>query len=278
MTRFLESMGELAEEYDAIVLDQWGVLHDGSSPYPSAVEALTTLHRKGARLAVLSNSGKRAAPNSARIADMGFPETLFEFVMTGGEALWRDMNDGKISERRLFPIERTPGDAAVWASGLDVALTDRVEMADALLLMGLPDGSDRESHRTTLAHARERGLPLLCSNPDRISPRANAFAVSPGVLAQAYRDSGGEVRFYGKPHPPVFRALSIALATERLVMVGDSLEHDIAGAADAGWDTVFIRGGIHAPAFRCDDVAASLERLIEAEGAITPSYSLEVLR
>ena len=40
----------------------------------------------------------------------------------------------------------------------------------------------------------------------------------------------GEVVFYGKPQVKVFASMPEALGTERILMVGDSLEHDIAGA------------------------------------------------
>ncbi|MEL7026766.1 MAG: TIGR01459 family HAD-type hydrolase, partial [Pseudomonadota bacterium] len=100
----LQSLTEIAENYDAIVLDQWGVLHDGTRPYPHAVAALTSLAERGTRMAVLSNSGKRAGPNADRIAAIGFPAALFEVVMTSGEALWRDIQAGRISEQAFFAM------------------------------------------------------------------------------------------------------------------------------------------------------------------------------
>ena len=68
MTRLLDSISQIADQFDAIVLDQWGVLHDGTTPYDGAIDALQRLVSQGSRLAVLSNSGKRSDLNAQRIA------------------------------------------------------------------------------------------------------------------------------------------------------------------------------------------------------------------
>lgn len=277
MTQVIESLSEIADKFDAIVLDQWGVLHDGTAPYPGAIKALGTLKN---RLAVLSNSGKRAAPNAARIAEMGFPQGMFEVVMTSGEALWQDVATGRVAHRALCPITRDPCDAEAWAEGLDVTLTQVTAAADAILLMGLPD-HDARAATNTLAVARSHSIPVLCTNPDRASPRAGgATVISPGALAHAYAEDGGQVQFYGKPHAPVFAAVATALdvAPERVLMVGDSLEHDIVGGYSVGWSTTFIRGGLHANAFaQGGDVVQTITRLAEAEGAPMPTYTLDQL-
>lgn len=284
MTERLASLAAVAGRFDAIVFDQWGVLHDGGAPYPRAVAAVAALRAAGPLLAVLSNSGKRAAPNAARIAAMGFDVSAFAAVMTSGEALWRDIAGGKVAARRLAPIERAPGDAAAWAEGLDVTLTDDVETAEAVLLMGLPDdldGPGAERCAALLDAALQRRAPVFCTNPDRASPRPGGVQVmSPGALAHRHAERGGSVRFYGKPHLPVFRALQAALGAppDRILMVGDSLEHDIAGAQAAGWRSAFVEAGLHAAAFAgAASPEAALDRLIAAEAAPRPDFTLREL-
>ncbi|WP_421854959.1 TIGR01459 family HAD-type hydrolase [Oricola sp.] len=277
MTRAIKALAEVAHDYDAIVLDQWGVLHDGSAPYPGAVPCIAGLARAGHRLAVLSNSGKSAEANARRIGDIGFDMSDFAAVMTSGEALWRDIDQGNIPERRFVAVEREAGDAASWACGLDIALQPELQHAEAILLMGLPDNSRLEDWRPILSDALSRSLPVYCSNPDQASPRADGTVISPGALASAYCDMGGKVTFYGKPHRPVFDALRTALGAERLLMVGDSLEHDIAGAQAAGWDGLLIQGGLYAAAFAGADKDAVLERLVADCGCAAPDYRMECL-
>lgn len=265
---------------EAAVLDQWGVLHDGSAPYPHAVEALERLKATGTRLAVLSNSGKRSDLNAKRIFALGFPSGLFDCVMTSGEALWRDIRSRRIKTSELHPITREQEDAENWAAGLDVGFVP-VDQADAVLLMGLPDGAELDDYQDTLASALARSLPVLCSNPDYASPRAGGNTVaSPGALAHLYAQAGGVVSYYGKPHCPVFRAVEAALGLppEKLMMVGDSLKHDIAGAREAGWASAFVRNGLHANSFLSGDVLDSLKALARSENAPMPDFTVEQLR
>lgn len=279
MTRPIEELAEIADGFDAIVLDQWGVLRDGSAPYPGAVAALVALAEKGTRLAVLSNSGKRARAHAARIAAMGFPPDLFRTVMTSGEALWRDLAADRILSRRLFPIERAAGDAAAFCAGLPVTLTD-LPSADAVLLMGLPDDAAPNDHAAMLDTALRRGLPVICSNPDRASPReCGATVASTGSLAHDLAARGGDVRFYGKPHAAVFDAVADVLGAVpgRLLMVGDSLEHDIAGADAAGWSTCLVYGGLHRAAFASGPPETVLLRFLRAEDAPPPDYVLHTI-
>lgn len=284
MTRLLSNISQIADQFDVIVLDQWGVLHDGTSPYDGAIDALTELAERGTRLAVLSNSGKRADLNLARIAEKGFQSNLFECVMTSGEALWQDASQSVLKSGRAFAISAKPDDAPQWAAGLNMTFTTELTKADFVLIMGLPEGDDAPL-TTDLDRLRDdiigQRIPIYCSNPDRKSPRAGgALAVSPGALAHAIADAGATVHFYGKPHAPVFRAIekSMNVSPDRCLMVGDSLEHDIAGAANAGWQTLFIRGGIDIVAFGGNDIAFALEALALKKGVALPDFSLQTLR
>ena len=188
MPRQIADLSTIAAGFDAIVLDQWGVLHDGSAPYPGAVEAVRDLSDNGVRLAVLSNSGKRGDLNARRIADIGFPASLFELVLTSGEALWQDLSAGAVTFSRLLPVERELGDAADFLDGLNVALVDNVDHADAALLMGLPDDAAPDDFAEVFNDLLARDLPVICTNPDRAAPRTGGRnVVSPGCACSRLR-------------------------------------------------------------------------------------------
>lgn len=278
MTQVIDGIGSVAGRFDAIVFDQWGVLHDGIAPYPGVPEAVAALARTH-RLGVLSNSGRRTAPNAARIASKGYPAALFHTVMTSGEAYWRACAAGA-DPGPLYAVAAGPGDAEAWARGLDLTFADDVSRAATVLLMGLSEGSDGTAEARILDAARARGLPLVCTNPDRASPRAGRRQVGPGALALAYAERGGAVTLYGKPHRPVFDALADALGVPppRILMVGDSLEHDVAGARAAGWGTLFVQGGLHADRFAAADPLPALSALARAEGVGMPDYTLRHAR
>lgn len=48
----------------AILLDQFGVLHDGRKPYPGAIEAVTALADSGRSVLIISNSSRRMHPHN----------------------------------------------------------------------------------------------------------------------------------------------------------------------------------------------------------------------
>ena len=281
MTRLIDSIGDIATKFDAIVLDQWGVLHDGSAPYPSALTALDVLRDSAAKIGVLSNSGKRAGLNVERIAAMGFDTDTLDCVMTSGEALWLQFASGGAQQTTLYPIEARPGDAAFWAQGLPITLVDTPQDAEAILLMGLPDGSEPDAYGAQLQTAFDRALPLYCSNPDFVSPRGGGtYVMSPGALAQRYREVGGEVQLFGKPYPSIFQAIETTLncTPDRILMIGDSLHHDILGAQTAGWHSLLIQAGIHAPDIRAGHQADDIAQLANAAAMPPPDYSLPDLR
>lgn len=275
MTQAIDTLEAIASDYDVIVFDQWGVLHNGTAPYPGAVEVIDAL--KGT-IAVLSNSGKRAAPNEARITAMGFTEGAFDYVMTSGEALWRDVSLGKLSAKILYAVERENGDATEWAAGLSIELSPDPEIADAILMMGLPDDADLADWLPKLKSWRTRELPMYCSNPDRQSPRADGLVTSPGALAHAYGEIGGQTKFYGKPHRPVFDALEEVFGKGRYLMVGDSMEHDIAGAHGIGWDSLLVEGGLYADRFAVGDGNEVIADIAAERACDPPTYRIKGLQ
>lgn len=271
----IDTIEAIASDYDVIVFDQWGVLHNGTSAYEGAIAAIGALT---CTTAVLSNSGKRSAPNAARISNMGFAEDAFDYVMTSGEALYQDVATGQIDAVKLYPIERAKGDAAAWADGLDIALVGDAPSADGLLMMGLPDGANLETWMPSLEEWHGRDLPMYCSNPDRQSPRAGKLVASPGALAHAYQSMGGKTVFYGKPHRPVFDALENLFGKGRYLMVGDSMEHDIAGAQGAGWDSLLVESGLYADRFAAQDgneVTADIAAKMKCD---LPTYRIKGVR
>jgi len=279
MTKKINSISEIVHEYDAIVFDQWGVLHDGKASFEGAIECLNGLKKSNVKLAILSNSGKRSLSNADRISMMGFQSTLFETIMTSGEALWTDISSNIINEKKFFPIERDKGDAKLWAESLDVSFEDTVHSAQAILLMGLPDGDDLINWTDILEIALDLNLPLYCSNPDLLSPRPGGKLITAaGVLAHHYRECGGRVVFYGKPHEEIFKKLQNILNSKRILMVGDSLDHDILGGFRAGWDTLLVKCGIHAPEFVRNNDTITLKKIINLKKCKPPTYLIESVK
>ncbi len=283
----IEGIGALADRYDSFILDQWGVLHDGSLPYPGAVECLERLRAKGRRIVLLSNSGRRAGPNVARLARIGFAPDLYDAFVTSGEATWlelaiRDQPFYRGLGRRCLLFSRG-GDRSV-VEGLDLTLVDEVGSADFILLGGIDAPPLTEADfEPVLNAALRRRLPMICANPDRVGLRDGRPVLAPGAVARRYQAMGGRVRLIGKPWPEIYRPCLAALnggADESVVAVGDSLEHDIAGGIAMRLDTVLVQGGIYADHFAgltAAETQARLAALCREHGA-TPTWTLPAFR
>lgn len=285
---FCAGVAELAARYDHFVVDQWGVLHDGHAPYPDAIACLRRLRADGRRVVLLSNSGKRSWVNRARLREIGFDEELFDEVVTSGEATWRALAD------RTEPFFRELGSRCIlWSRYGDRSLVEDIDLelvaaaddADFLLLGGTEDSAKLEDFQAALERAAVRDLPMVCANPDIVAVQANGvFGMAPGAVARYYEGLGGRVFYVGKPHRPIYELALEALrdpAPGSVVAIGDSVEHDIAGAAGMALDTALIMSGIHGAGFdlvgELDANRAALAQL-QAEFGVRPRWLLPHFR
>ncbi|HUP96598.1 MAG TPA: TIGR01459 family HAD-type hydrolase [Usitatibacter sp.] len=248
----LPGVAALARDYDAFILDQWGILHDGERPYPGAIECLERLRASGKRIVVLSNSGRREEENLRVMAGMGFERRLFDRCISAGE------DAREALERRSHPFHAALGrryyaftrdDNVSLLEGLPFERVVRVEDADFVIVIGI-DSPPKvvADYEGELAAGAARRLPMLCANPDVIRPSPTGVLDAPGALAQRYERLGGEVFYHGKPYPAIYDSCVAALADYhgRIVAVGDAIETDVLGATRAALPCAFVAGGIHA--------------------------------
>jgi len=286
-TRAIAGLSSLLERFDGFIVDQWGVLHDGVTSYPGAIDCLRRLRASGKHVVVLSNSGKREEENVRQMQRLGFDASLFDrFIGAGEDAraaiAARESAFHRTLGTRCFPFTRD-GDVSL-LEGLGLEIVGSVEAADFLAVIGI-DSPQRNcvDYESELQAGIERGLALVCANPDivRVSPQGTLEA--PGVLAQRYEALGGRVFYHGKPYPAIYRSCLNAMpqcAAERVVTVGDSMEHDVLGARRAGLASVFVAGGIHAEVLVTQwGEMPTLERWqrFAADAAVKPDYLLAAL-
>jgi HAD superfamily hydrolase (TIGR01459 family) len=268
--RWLAGLHELAAGHDAWVLDQFGVLHDGTRAYAGAAEVLRRLKARGDRIVVLSNSGKRAELNRRRLRRLRFGADCLDAVLTSGEqvhAMLAARDDPFFAA--LGPLCRlisNDGDHGV-IDGLPIEAMSSAHEADFILLCGTGGASLPTAFDAEFAAAARRGVPAICANPDVVQFDAGRIVMSCGALARRYEQLGGTVRWIGKPHPEVYapcRALLGGTDAARTVMVGDSLLHDVAGANAAGWTSVLLTRGIHADRLAGAEPVALRARRLQA--------------
>jgi HAD superfamily hydrolase (TIGR01459 family) len=268
--RLIDGVRVLATAYDGFILDLWGVVHDGTTPFPGVLDCMERLIGAGKRLVLLSNAPRRADDVRRRIAKIGVPEELYHGVMSSGEEAWQHLRRrddpfyGGFGRRCLhIGSER---DLEI-RNGLELSFVDTPGEADFILNTGPAGWEDTiEDYAPVLTAASERDLPMVCANPDLVVIHNGRPALCAGALAEEYERIGGRVRWHGKPHASVYESCIELLGIgdrRRLLAIGDSLRTDIAGAAAAGIDSLLIAGGVHAAEF-CVDGALDLDRISAA--------------
>jgi HAD superfamily hydrolase (TIGR01459 family) len=250
-TRVIRGLGEIADRFDALLLDQWGVIHDGTKPYAGVVECLGRLKDLGKRIVMLSNAPRRAYLSRQRLAVYGIPERLVEAIVTSGEATYQAIAHDRpetaaLGHRYLHLGRHDHSDDVL--QGLARERVDAVAAADFLLATNLVhETDDLGPYEATLGAAAARRLPFVCANPDVEVIHNGRRELCAGALAARYEALGGTVLRYGKPHPDVYRMAYAALpgvARARMLAVGDGLATDVAGGAAQGLATLLVTGGL----------------------------------
>lgn len=246
----IRQLSSIKEDYDALLLDLWGCVHDGSALYPHANECLRQLKEAGKRVVFLSNAPRRAERAQVVLDALGVDRVLYEAVVTSGEVGFSLLRaEGGASTYYFIGPER---DADVLA-GLPYRAVDRVEEAGFLLNCGFGTEAQSTEDFAELLHAAvQQKLPMLCLNPDMevVKITGERYECA-GVIAREYARLGGSVRYIGKPYPEVYEhafSLLAGVPKTRILAVGDGLHTDILGARDAGLASVLIAGGILAEA------------------------------
>ena len=246
-------MERLASRYDGLIVDLWGVLHDGVRAFPGAVDCLERLRAMEKRIVVLSNAPRRADSVAQHMARLGLDDTCYTAVVSSGEEAWEHLStEGGVHSngvaRHCYHLgpERDNG----MREGLPDDFVSTLDKADYILLTGAHGADDQVAdYLPELRQALHVGLPMVCANPDLEVVRGGKREICAGAIAQAYEALGGQVRYHGKPHQSIYQrcfGLMGPIPASRIVAIGDSLRTDIAGALGASIDALFVTNGIHA--------------------------------
>jgi len=265
-------LAAIADRYDAFLLDQFGVLHDGAKPLPGAVACFEALAAMDKKLIVLSNTSRRRKTAIGKFPKLGFDSSKLlgegEGFVTSGEAAWEYLKTSAPGRRVLWLSWSEDFQAwdAAYLDGLGLELAP-ASQADFVLCQGSHDirdggvtptptgvfdtGLPNDQLDAALRICASRALPMVCANPDfTVALPDGSVGHMPGRIATEYERLGGAVTYFGKPHAPAFEGalqlLGPTIPSSRVCHVGDSLLHDIAGANAAGIDSLFVAAGIHA--------------------------------
>jgi HAD superfamily hydrolase (TIGR01459 family) len=249
--RFLDTLDDVAGQYDVLLCDIWGVIHNGRAPYGPAGDALARFRAGGGKVVLISNVPKQRDPIPGQLERIGVRPDCYDAIVTSGDAI------------RVELAKRAPGpmykigpaiDAILW-EGLGLDRTDDLAGAAFVAISGLNNDhvETPEDYADILRAMRERGLDMLCANPDIVVQRGDQLIWCAGAIARDYEAIGGRVIMAGKPFAPIY-ALAYAEAEKllgrapekaRLLAIGDGVGTDLKGANAERLDVLFIASGMH---------------------------------
>lgn len=282
MTPFLKSLFDVADKYDAFLIDIFGVIHNGIELFPNTVDTLRKLKGSGKDICLLSNTPKRASGTADQLEHMGVARGLYDHIVTAGEAT------NNALAKRSDAFHQSCGNDCWYIGttyaieilhGLDLNIVDNPERA-SFILNSMPGTETRDANalKRRLQIALDKDLPMICANPDLVVNIGNEQYECAGAFAAIYEEMGGRVMYHGKPHTPVYERCHHLLGKPdkaRMLAIGDAFHTDIAGANNFGIDSLLNLTGIHWDETTSGGApdSAKLQALIDTKPE-TPTYAI----
>ncbi|MDE4191770.1 TIGR01459 family HAD-type hydrolase [Phaeobacter gallaeciensis] len=258
MTRIIETLAEVSDPYRALFVDLWGCVHNGITAYPEAVSALQAYRQRGGIVVLLTNSPKPRAGVAEQLAQFGVPQDAYDTIATSGDSARAAMFTGAVGDKVYFMGEwqRDAGffePLHVIDAPVEITRVPLQEATGIVCCGPFDPMADPDVNRADFLYAKQKGMKLLCANPDIVVDRGETREWCAGALARLYTEMGGESLYFGKPHPPIYdlarrrlAELGQDIADGDILAIGDGPHTDVSGAMGEGIDSLFISGGLAA--------------------------------
>ena len=281
----LPNLSAVAEDYDVLLCDVWGVIHNGRESWPAACEALTRFNEKGGHVVLISNSPRPSSDVISQLDGLNVPRSSWKRFVTSGDA-----TRAELAKRAPGPAMAIgPDRDATTYEGTGLTLVDSPTDAAFVSVTGLVDDATEtpEDYRDLLTAAADKGLDLICANPDRVVQKGDSLIYCAGALADLYEELGGTVIMAGKPFAPIYDLALIEAESliggpvnrSRVLCIGDGVITDVLGAENQKLDCLFIAQGIHGDKAKNPDGALDSERagnLLKAENTSARYAALDL--
>jgi len=227
--KLINGIRDLVDSYDVFLLDMWGVMHNGSSPYPGVFETIQQLKKHNKRLVILSNSSRRMENSLRMLNKLGFDPNDFDLVITSGEVAhqmlssttdftgvnglkltgykpWSALDDIRKRDcHKVFCFGSGDGDQVYCEScGWTLAPLNQASLIVARGTFTIDDGTgdviskdfDPNAYDRALTEklqeAAKLKLPMIVTNPDKIRPD-EGLPPMPGKIGDLYEAALAEV-------------------------------------------------------------------------------------
>jgi len=289
MSQIITKLSEISHSYDALFVDLWGCVHNGVRAFDDANAALVAYRKSGGKVVLVTNSPRPRAGVKLQLQQFGVDDGAWDTIATSGDSARSAMFQGVVGQKVYFigtdgelpffePLKILENPMIIERVGIDEA--------EGIVCTGLAPDQSPEEYKAQLMLAKQRGLKLLCANPDIVVDRGHKREWCAGAVAQMYEEMGGTSLYFGKPHPPIYdlarlrlNALGATISDDRILAIGDGIHTDIQGAVGEDIDSLFITGGLAARETKTDqqpDPKALADYLAKMQ--FNPTFSIGFLR
>ena len=237
------ALSPLLHSYDHVLLDLDGCIWIGDECIVGAPEALGELRSAGKGIAFLTNDSRRSPEDYVRkLWSLGLRASLEE-VVTVGAAIQYELA-GRLPGSTAYVIGSPAIFRHVSESGHRIVNgTDSATTADVVVIASHDEFAFNELRDATQAVLA--GAEMIAAGRDRTFPAADGMWPATGAIVAALEYATQRTaRVVGKPDSLIFRTALDRLGPGRALMVGDRLDSDLMGAANAGIDAAIVLTGV----------------------------------
>ncbi|MBA1338469.1 MAG: Ribonucleotide monophosphatase NagD, HAD superfamily [Pelagibacterales bacterium] len=242
-SKLIKGLSQIQSKYDAFLIDLWGVIHNGIEVYPDAIDVLEALNKIKKRFVLISNAPRPSNNVKQFLLKMKMNEIFLQNIFTSGEAALKSLK--KNTYGKNFYHLGPKRDNSLF-EGFEENKKN-LEDADFILCTGF-----LESNESSLNYYRDLlknyiHIKMICTNPDLVVHRGITQEYCAGTLAEIFKELGGKVIYFGKPHPDIYNFC--IKKKETILAIGDNIRTDIKGANNMNFDCLLITSGIHKKEF-----------------------------
>tara|TARA_B100000989_G_scaffold105604_1_gene77391 strand:+ start:599 stop:1417 length:819 start_codon:yes stop_codon:yes gene_type:complete len=243
MTKNLDKDGlsSIADNYQLFYVDLWGVVHNGVSLHHEAIKALKEINKKRKDYILLTNAPRPNHAVKTFLEKLGMEKEIRDHVFTSGEAALVYLKKN-LFNKPFFHVG-PPRDFDLFKDFKKMK-SDDIKKCEYILCTGLFDDHNDDLKYYKVLLEKNIKKKMICTNPDLIVDRGNSREFCAGSVAMVFEKMGGQVVYFGKPHPEVYNQ-STNNKNKKILSIGDNLNTDIKGANLLNYDSLIISNGIH---------------------------------
>jgi|TARA_B100000787_G_scaffold168011_1_gene155961 HAD superfamily hydrolase (TIGR01459 family) len=269
----ITSIKSICDQYDYFLFDQWGVLHNGLNVFEDAKNCLQKLKSIKKKIILVSNSSRLTNYSIKNLRMLGIDDELYDYSITSGQIAFDSFAKDVFEKygEKCFPMSLSDEKVKMF----NLKTVKNIKNANFSIIADIPSGSTLFDFTDDLKIMMDLKTPLVCTNPDFQVDDKGTLEMCGGTIAQLYEDMGGTVLRYGKPYEPIYSKIIDFFnikSPKKVLAIGDSFNHDILGAMNQGFDSLFIENGIH----RSD--VKDLEKIKWYLGKFKPKYCQFMLK